>query len=96
MSVYFIAQIKIKDEKEYKKYEDGFDDIFAKYDGRVVVVDDNPAVLEGDWAYTRAVLIRFPDEEGFRRWYESAEYQNLARRRFQASDADVVLVKGRD
>ena len=96
MSVYFIARIKIKDQEEYKLYEDGFDKIFAKYDGRVVAVDNDPAVLEGEWLHTRAVMIRFPGEEEFRRWYESAEYQKLARHRFQASDADVILVKGRD
>ncbi len=96
MSVYFIAQIKIKDQEEYKLYEDGFNEIFTKYDGRVVVVDNNPTVLEGDWRYTRTVMIRFPDEEKFKSWYESAEYQKLARHRFQASDGDVILVKGRD
>jgi len=96
MSVYFIANIKIKDRNEYKKYEEGFDDIFANYAGTVVTVDDNARVLEGTWPYTRTVVIRFPGEEEFERWYQSAEYQKLARHRFTASDTDAILVRGRD
>lgn len=96
MSVYFIANIKIKDRDEYKKYEDGFDDIFTKYDGKVVTVDDGPEVLEGTWSYTRTVVIRFAGEKAFKQWYESAEYQELVQHRFRASDADAILVRGRD
>lgn len=96
MSSYFIAQINIHNREEYKKYEDGFDEIFAKYHGKVLVVDDSPAVLEGEWDYTRTVIIRFPSEEEARRWYDSAEYQELARHRLNASRADIVLAMGRD
>ncbi len=47
MSTYFIAQIKIHDPDEYEKYLDGFDEVFSKYDAEVVLVDDNPELLEG-------------------------------------------------
>ena len=67
MSCYFIAQINIHDEQQYRQYEDGFDDIFAKYDGKVLLVDDSPILLEGNWPYARVVLIRFPDEREARR-----------------------------
>ncbi len=96
MAVYFMANTKIRDREEYKKYEDGFDDIFAAYKGKVIAVDDGPVVLEGEWPYTRAVVIRFPGEEEFRSWYESAKYQGLARRRFRASEGDVILIRGRE
>lgn len=96
MSCYFIAQIRIHDRDEYQRYEEGFDDIFIKYNGEVIVVDDRPAVLEGRWPYTRAVMIRFPNESEARRWYDSAEYQKLAQYRQKASQADIILVKGRE
>jgi uncharacterized protein (DUF1330 family) len=96
VSVYFIAQIRIHDQAGYQHYLDGFDDIFAKYDGEVVVVDDSPIVLEGEWPYTRMVVIRFTGEDEARRWYNSPEYRELARHRFDASAADIVLAKGRD
>jgi uncharacterized protein (DUF1330 family) len=96
MSCYFAAQIKIHDPQEYRRYLDGFDQVFVNYDGQVVAVDDGPVILEGEWPYTRAVVIRFPDEDEARRWYESPEYQRLAVHRVNASDADVILVHGRD
>ena len=96
MSCYFIAQIRIHDPQEYQRYLDGFDEVFSQYRGQVVAVDDGPAVLEGHWPYTRAVVIRFPSEEEARRWYESPEYQRLASHRVNASDAHIILVHGRD
>jgi len=96
MSCYFVARIDIHDRKKYKLYEDGFDRIFAKYQGRVVAVDDNPTVLEGKGQHSRLVLIHFPSKEEARRWYDSQEYQALAQYRFEASSAEIVLVNGRD
>lgn len=96
MSCYFVAQIRIHDPQEYQRYLDGFDQIFADYRGKVVAVDDSPTVLEGNWPYTRAVVIRFPNEDEAKRWYESPKYQSLAEHRISASDADIILVHGRD
>jgi len=93
MSCYVIAQIRIQDKQEYSKYEDGFDEIFGNYKGIVVLVDEEPVILEGDWPYTRTVVIRFPGEDEARRWYDSPEYQKLARHRWNSSEANIVLVK---
>lgn len=96
MSCYFIAQIDIHDPEEYALYEEGFDDIFSHYDGEVVVVDDQPSVLEGDWLRSRIVIIRFRDEEEAKRWYGSDEYRKLVRHRHRSSKADIILAKGRN
>jgi uncharacterized protein (DUF1330 family) len=96
MSCYFVAQIDIHDPQEYKLYEDGFDQIFSNYDGQVVVVDDQPSVLEGSWSRTRIVIIRFRTEDEARRWYGSDEYRKLIHYRYRASKADIILAKGRD
>ncbi len=95
MSCYVIAQIKIHDREKYNKYESGFDEIFGKYKGIIVAVDEEPEVLEGEWPYTRTVLLRFPNEEEARRWYESPEYRKLAEHRHRASDGNIVLIKRR-
>ncbi|MFZ5967223.1 MAG: DUF1330 domain-containing protein [Bacillota bacterium] len=96
MSAYFAAQITIKDPETYEKYLEGYDEIFSKYKGKVIAVDDHPMVLEGSWSYTRFVLIRFPDEAELKRWYESPEYQQLAQYRRAASSGDILIVKGRE
>ena len=83
MSCYFVAQIDVRDREEYQKCLAGFDAIFSQYKGIVVAVDEDPVVLEGEWPYTRSVIIRFPNEDEARRWYESPEYGELKKHRHQ-------------
>jgi uncharacterized protein (DUF1330 family) len=96
MSCYFIAQITIHNPEIYQKYLDGFDEMFENFQGEVIMVDDDPLVLEGSWRHSRIVMIRFPDEADARGWYESPEYQKLVKFRWQASEAKVILATGRD
>lgn len=96
MACYFIAQINIKDPKGYQKYLDGYDDVFNRYKGTVVAVDDDVTVLEGKWPFRRTLIIRFPDEAEARRWYDSAEYQAIMKHRRRASHANMILVEGRE
>jgi uncharacterized protein (DUF1330 family) len=94
MSYYFIAQIRIKDDIEYQKYIDKSGDIFKKYKGEYLSIDNSPMILEGDWNYTRTVLIKFNSIGDFNEWYNSAEYQNMLKHRLNAADCDTILVKG--
>ena len=96
MSSYFIALIDIHDPERYEQYLDGYDEVFRKYQGQVVAVEDNPRVLEGEWPAGRTVLIRFPNDQELHRWYDSEEYQLLARHRKEASIASIAIVTGRD
>jgi len=96
MSYYFIAQIRIKDDIEYQKYIDKAGYIFKKYKGEYLSVDNNPQILEGDWDYTRTVLIRFNNKKDFNGWYNSSDYQNIIKHRLKAADCDTILIKGLD
>ena len=49
MSVYFVAQIKVNDEKEYERYLEKCDEVFEKYNGEYLAADLNPEILEGKW-----------------------------------------------
>ena len=80
------------DREEYGKYEEGFMEIFDKYEGELLSVDENPEVMEGSWAATRSVLASFPSAEAAKAWYESDEYQTLAQHRFAASSANLIMV----
>jgi len=94
MPVYIVASIRIADAEEYGRYQAGFLDIFARYKGELLAVSDEPQVIEGEWPYTRAVLLRFPDEEEARRWYQSPEYQQLSQHRWRASTGTVIAFQG--
>lgn len=94
MSVYAVALIHIHDRDGYRTYEQGFMDIFTRYQGKLLAVDEAPSVLEGEWPWTRSVLLEFPDEAQFRAWYDSDEYQALAKHRFGASQASLAVLAG--
>jgi uncharacterized protein (DUF1330 family) len=94
MDYYFIANIRIRDEKEYQLYLDEADDIFKRYKGEYLSVDNNPVILEGNWDYTRTVLIKFSSRSDFNAWYNSEAYQKILRHRLNAADCDSLLVEG--
>ena len=94
MSVYFLASIRINSEQEYQRYLDRSGEIFARYKGTYLAVDNKPKVLEGEWNHTRAVLISFDTREDFDAWYYSEEYQEILAYRLFASDCDTILIQG--
>lgn len=96
MTVYLVGHIDITDPETYAGYEEGFREIFERYDGEFLAVDDDPLMLEGDKRHTRSVLVRFPDRVGALAWFESDEYQELAAIRWRASTAEISLIEGVD
>lgn len=94
MPVYFIANIRVNDHPGYRKYLEKSSEVFDRYGGRYLVVDENPVVLEGSWDYTKAVLIEFDTRENFDKWYHSADYQEILRFRLAASECDTILIEG--
>jgi uncharacterized protein (DUF1330 family) len=96
MTCYFVAQIRIHDKNEYEKYLEKVDDIFSKYKGEYLAVDENPTLLEGNWNYTKSVLIKFKSKQEFQEWYYSVDYQSILKYRLNASDSDSILIDGSD
>jgi len=68
-------------------------EIFCRYSGKLLAVDEAPTVKEGNWPYTRTVLIEFPTAEAFDAWFNSQEYQALAEHRHAASTGSIAVIK---
>jgi len=85
MSYYFMAAIHVRDEAGYQKYLERTDEVFARYGGTYLAVDEQAILLEGKWEPGRAVLIRFDSKEDFDAWYFSDAYQEILQYRLQAS-----------
>jgi uncharacterized protein (DUF1330 family) len=96
MSCYFVSNIKINDIGEYQNYINEVDDVFAKYNGNYLALDDNPKILEGNWKYTRSVIIEFRNEIDFNNWYNSEDYQRILKYRLKAAECDTILIKGKE
>jgi uncharacterized protein (DUF1330 family) len=94
MSYYFYANIRIKNKEEYQIYLDSVDAVFEKYKGEYLAVDESPEVLEGEWNYTKSVLIKFNTKQEFEAWYYSDDYQKILKYRLLSADCDSILIKG--
>ena len=94
MSVYIIARFNIHDRSQYDKYESGFAEVFKKFDGKMLSVDEDPMLLMGEWQDTRSVIIEFPCKKSALAWMTSDEYQAIAKHRDAGSTANSILVKG--
>jgi uncharacterized protein (DUF1330 family) len=96
MAYYFLANIRITDEEGYGRYLEGVDGVFSKFRGEYLAVDTEPEVLEGEWTYSKVVLIKFPGKAEFDAWYYSESYQDILRYRFSSSVSDSLLLRGFD
>ncbi len=96
MTHYFVAQIRINDPIEYGKYLNKFDDIFSRYKGVYLAIDESPTILEGHWDYTKSVLVKFDSKKDFEDWYYSDDYQKILKYRLSSSTCDTILVEGVD
>jgi uncharacterized protein (DUF1330 family) len=94
MAVYGVAQITIADRTAYDRYSAAFMEVFSRFKGTLLAVDENPGVIEGEWTATRLVLISFPDEAAFHAWFDSPDYQEIARHRHAGSTAVILLARG--
>ena len=94
---YFLAQIDVK---EYDRYvaEYGLPLLgrLREVGGEVLVATKDAEVIEGEWSGNWTVVIRFPDAESARRWYESPEYAPLKRARVEelTHGGNIVLAPG--
>ena len=94
MSVYIIAQFDIHTREEYDKYDAQFMDVFTQFEGKLLSVDEEPLVLEGEWTATRSVLIEFPSQESAFAWMQSDAYRQIAKHRSAGANGRALLVKG--
>ena len=94
MTVYAIAQLKIHDRPRYNRYLERFMDVLKQYKGRLLAADDAPRVLAGEAEMDKVVVLSFADEDQFRAWGASAEYQEITKDRDASSTATILLVRG--
>ena len=90
MSAYLIAHVNVKDADQWKIYSESVAATREPYGGQLVFHAQRTAVLVGDHDYDALVVLEFPDGDSLNNWYNSPEYQELAKIRKQA--ADVVFI----
>ena len=94
MTVYAIAQFEIHDRQSYDRYTAKFWDVFIQFQGSLLVNDENPKVLEGEWSKDKVVVMSFPDEAAFMEWVTSPQYREIAKDRIAGARGPVLLAQG--
>lgn len=96
MPAFLIADIDVKDADTYTAYRTANPDIVNKFGGRYVSLGGESKVLEGDWHPRRTVIIEFPDMAAIDEFYESDEYVELRKIRWQSADSRLVAIETLD
>jgi uncharacterized protein (DUF1330 family) len=64
------------------------------HNGKVLVADQAPTVLEGEWHGNQTVIVEFESVAAAQAWYESPEYQTAVALRQGAAHTNAVIVAG--
>jgi uncharacterized protein (DUF1330 family) len=94
MTVYVIAQVKFIKEEYYRRYQSRFAEVFKAFKGRLLVADEKPKVLDGEFTRDKVVVMEFPDEGQAMRFLDSPAYQEISRDRILGAETLSLLVKG--
>ena len=95
MAVYIAAQLQIHDPARYLTYARRLPPTLAEFGGRLLVADDRPDVLSGEWPYDKYVLLHFASTQAATEWSSSDAYRRIARDRDAAATTTALLLKER-
>jgi uncharacterized protein (DUF1330 family) len=94
MPAFIIVETDIQDPDQYERYKEATPAAVAAAGGRFVVRGGDIAVLEGDWNPRRLVVLEFENLDAAKRFYDSAQYQEVKRLREGAARLNMVAVEG--
>ena len=94
MPAYFVAQVKITNAESFREYERGFFPTLKPFGGKMLIADNAPLALEGEWPDGRTVVIEFESADQARNWYESEAYQSISEARRANSESTMAILKG--
>ena len=96
MSVYLIVNASVTNADSLTAYLSAVGETLENRDIDVLVSTRAAETIEGEPAGPRVVVMRFPDRDTFREWYDSAEYQAIVGLRLEGTDGFAVLADGRE
>lgn len=94
MPAYLIAEVEVTDPVSYDRYRARTPDVIAAHGGRFLVRGGAVDAKEGAPPAGRVVVVEFPDMAAARRFYDSADYQEILPLRLAGSRGRLYLVEG--
>ena len=99
MAAYIVALVDVKDPVNYKGYGEAwnFRSFMDDHGGEFLVINhpDEAEVIEGEWS-ARLIIMKFPNAEKARAWYDSPEYHDVRKIRWAHSTTNMALFPGFD
>jgi uncharacterized protein (DUF1330 family) len=94
MAAYIIVNVDVTDPTTYEEYRKQVLPTVTKHGGKFLVRGGAVQRLEGDIDWKRVVVLEFASAAAARAWYESPDYQPLAKLRQKASHSNLIIVEG--
>ena len=95
MPAYVIADVEVSDPAKYEGYKALSPGAVAAAGGKFLARGGETAVLEGDWAPARVVVIEFASVSAARAFYDSELYlQARAKRAGATKRFNMIVVQG--
>jgi len=92
---YWIGRVSVSDPEAYKDYLAANGAVFARFGARYIVRGGEFEAVEGT-SRERNVVLEFPSYEAALECYRSPEYQPVKALRQNASEADMLIIRGYD
>jgi uncharacterized protein (DUF1330 family) len=96
VTTYVMARVAIHDRAAYDRYAAAFMPVLRQYGGRLLVSQEQPEALEGEWDGRKLVLLAFETRDAARTWANSSEYRKIAQDRIAGADVIVLMAEGYD
>ena len=93
-SAYIIAHVTVTNPEQYEEYKKLSTIAMQVYGAEVCVRGGKVEVLEGDWAPTRVVVLKFASFEAAKAYNLSMEYTAARNSRFGAAVMNMIVVEG--
>jgi uncharacterized protein (DUF1330 family) len=94
MTAYVIARVNVTDPDKYENYKALAPAAIKKYGGEYLARGGAVELLEGPEETRRVVILRFPDMDAARGFYNSTEYTAAKKEREGAADGQFIIVEG--
>ena len=92
MAAYLVGNLKVTNVEGFTEYRNLVGKTIADHGGEYVVADVKSVPMEGEPAHL-SVVLKFPDMDALKGWYDSPEYQEILPLRLDNSEGIVTFAE---
>ncbi len=93
-SAYLIANVDVHEPVQYEEYKRLSTLAMKAHGAEVCIRGGRVETMEGDWAPSRVVMLKFPSMDAARAFYNSTEYAAAIQARQGIADMRMIIVEG--